>query len=560
MKANNLIYSLTFVLLSIFSIYSAYSQPQTYREEITVIAPYEPTISDAFKINLRAQTGDTLPEKKSFTYEIRSSILATPFEVQALKPARLLGEPLEKLYKNYLRAGFGNYVSPLLEYHYNSLRSKDLNYGLRLKHLSSGGKIKDYAYPGTSNNELGFYIHRIGKKGNTITSQINYQRDVVHFYGFKPSLLEIEPDRDDYKQRYSEVGANLRWFSYDSDKDKLKHSTGLSFSHLSDKFDSREMMLKMDAGIEKSLKVFDFSDEQEFALDVEAEYYNNTILDSNMGGSAIVALQPSIHSNINEFEITLGARIDLAADSTTYVAISPIAEIRIHVLESALNIYFGTKGGIYRNSLHYYKGLNPFISDQVPLGFRNEKYRFYGGVEGRLGQRFSFNANINASKQENMAFFVNDTSYSPASRFTAVLDDVNIFSVEGTFVYQQSKKWKARALINFNQYSVAENLAWHLPELKGSIALSYNLKDKLIFETEIFAESTRKARIFNESGLVQEQDLKGFVDINLSAEYRYSKLLSAFIHLNNLSANKYERWLDYPTQGLRVMAGVSYSF
>jgi hypothetical protein len=115
-----LAYSTLALILLSFYTQGLQAQPQTYREEITVVAPYEPTISDAFKIDLRPVTGDTLPVKKSFTYEIRSGLLPTPFSPEPLKPARMVGEPLEKLYKNYLKAGFGNYLTPC-----NGLVKKD---------------------------------------------------------------------------------------------------------------------------------------------------------------------------------------------------------------------------------------------------------------------------------------------------------------------------------------------------------------------------------------------------------------------------------------------------
>ncbi|MFN6038885.1 MAG: hypothetical protein ACK452_10500, partial [Bacteroidota bacterium] len=54
------------------------------------------------------------------------------------------------------------------------------------------------------------------------------------------------------------------------------------------------------------------------------------------------------------------------------------------------------------------------------------------------------------------------------------------------------------------------------------------------------------------------KNLTGIADINIGAEYRYSKFLSAFINLNNLGNFRYYRWENYPTQRFNFMVGFSF--
>ncbi len=55
-------------------------------------------------------------------------------------------------------------------------------------------------------------------------------------------------------------------------------------------------------------------------------------------------------------------------------------------------------------------------------------------------------------------------------------------------------------------------------------------------------------------------DVKGIFDVNIAAEYRYTKNLGFFINFNNIANVRYYRWLNYPTQRFSLMAGLSYSF
>ena len=54
--------------------------------------------------------------------------------------------------------------------------------------------------------------------------------------------------------------------------------------------------------------------------------------------------------------------------------------------------------------------------------------------------------------------------------------------------------------------------------------------------------------------------LPTFVDMNISAEYRYSKKVSAFIQFNNFTAKKYQYWQNFPVQSINILGGITISF
>jgi len=49
------------------------------------------------------------------------------------------------------------------------------------------------------------------------------------------------------------------------------------------------------------------------------------------------------------------------------------------------------------------------------------------------------------------------------------------------------------------------------------------------------------------------------LNLNLSAEYRYSKILSFWTKLNNIANNRYYEWAYYQSQGFLFMLGFTYS-
>ena len=89
---------------------------------------------------------------------------------------------------------------------------------------------------------------------------------------------------------------------------------------------------------------------------------------------------------------------------------------------------------------------------------------------------------------------------------------------------------------------------------------SYNLKEKIIVKADIFAIGEAYAREYDESGSPVAVKLRSVVDLNLELEYRYTRKLSTYLRLNNLSAQRYYRWNQYPTMRFSFLGGLTYIF
>ncbi|HQV00861.1 MAG TPA: hypothetical protein PLO59_06845, partial [Bacteroidia bacterium] len=56
------------------------------------------------------------------------------------------------------------------------------------------------------------------------------------------------------------------------------------------------------------------------------------------------------------------------------------------------------------------------------------------------------------------------------------------------------------------------------------------------------------------------EKIKPWADVNLSASYRYSKVLSFYVNLNNVAFVRYQQWYNYPAYRFNAMAGITYAF
>ena len=174
-----------------------------------MIAPFQPTISDANKLNSQPVFTDTTFTVPKLEYLTLTRKYKTSFAAEPIKAARVGEATLTKLYKFLLKAGFGNYTMPYGEFFVNNTYSRTYSVGAYLKHFSASGKIKGWAYPGNSENIVKFYGKKIFKQ-HIMGGSIAYNRNVYHYYGFKPDDFPIQPlDKDFYKQRFNLISADV---------------------------------------------------------------------------------------------------------------------------------------------------------------------------------------------------------------------------------------------------------------------------------------------------------------------------------------------------------------
>jgi hypothetical protein len=56
------------------------------------------------------------------------------------------------------------------------------------------------------------------------------------------------------------------------------------------------------------------------------------------------------------------------------------------------------------------------------------------------------------------------------------------------------------------------------------------------------------------------KSFNGGTDLSAGMEFKVNKMFSAWLDVNNILNNKYERWHNYEVYGLNVLGGVRISF
>ncbi|MBU0488274.1 MAG: hypothetical protein KKD31_10040 [Bacteroidetes bacterium] len=530
------------------------------RDTVVIVKEYSPTISDAIKISNNPEIKDSLQEKSKLNYRIESRVFKTEFGVSGINPAKMTQEPLTKLYRNLLKAGYGTYSTPYAEYYYNSLRSKNNMLVFHARHLSSSATLKDYGFSGYSNNAAEIDLRRFLRK-QTLGFNAFVDRNVVHCYGYNPEdSLYANLDKDNTRQRFFLAGSSLSFGSSTMTGKDADYEIKTDFWTYSDLFDAVDSDISVGGFYAVPIKADTAMKSQYFKISFGGNYHRQqTAIDTLERG--LINVLPEFTFRANFFSLRAGLKtyIESSPDSARF-RLFPIAELGFSVSEDILQFYAGVNGGVNRNTFRSLTEENPFLNSVAYIRDSYQKYHAYAGFRGSFSSSVSFNLRFSDKKIESHPLFVNDSI--PDLLFDVVYDNINIMDFHGEITYRKTEKIRLMAYTDYYIYKLdVQSKAWHMPSSKFGLMTKYNLKNTLIGTLDIFFVGDRFARQYEQStATFSERKLKGYIDLNIGLEYRYSKMLGAFIRFQNLAATRYEEWNGYPSQRFSVLGGITYSF
>jgi len=565
--AQNRHFSMIFITLIFFCMSFipelVVAQDTVYSGKVTIVAPIKPVIQDANKINTSPKIIESEIEKESFDYSISSSPIHLSHEPNQLKPVSIVGEPLTKLYRNLIKAGFGNYKTPYFEFFASSLRSKEKAFGVHLQHLSSGD-LKSYPNSSQSHNLAEVYGKKF-TKNHTLQAQLFFDRKVFHYYGIEqPTVDGYDISEDKLKQRYISLGINTSLQSNYLKSKKLEHGINLDYQYFYDRFQSSEHKASLSIPLKKQFELISIFDKEIFGLNTEVVYFNNS--DSlSAYNHAVVKLQPFVKASFNEYYFKIGFNAGFGIDSTSKFYIKPVIEAGLNIIPDNLNLKVGIDGDIIPNSFSIFADQNPYITSILPYRITENRIRFYGNLTGRANKKLDFTIGVSGSSFNDLPLFVNDTSTQRNkdlnNQFTVIYDDVKEIHGNAEIIFHESEKFDLGIEANFYQYNPEnEKEAWHKPQYDITFKAKYNLQQKFIFDCAFIFYGKSYAKTYDESFEIIPEELSGFIDINLGIEYRYSKKLGAFVQLNNIANKEYFLWNNYASKKLNFLAGLSYAF
>ncbi|MGV3610818.1 MAG: hypothetical protein ACO1N0_07715 [Fluviicola sp.] len=536
-------------------------------------------VETASRLNSQPKVLDTVFPIPTTSYPLLSINYEPTFEIPKIEPAKVnLQQKLPQLYNGYARIGIGSLLMPLAEVYYNNGRNRKMNYGGSIQHLSSFGKMRHVAPANFDRTNARAFVG-VNEKKYSWDLESYYRNQGLHFYGFPNE----DADKDSIAQRFNTFGLKGGFHSHEKDSLGLNWKVGLEYRRFSDRkpkvdslkdWNARENFFAIRAGAEYKWGNEIFAAD----LDILHNSYKFGVLNDTMPGflnsglenkNTIISLKPSIstYSKNRKLKAKIGVDLTASLGTKNKVYLYPVAEVKYSLFNDILIPYAGVTGGLTQQTFKRITDENEFSLSNVGLQNEHKAADGYVGIKGTLSKRIGFNVFASFSHVKGKALFVTDTVYSGRNRFNVIYDTMNITKIEGSIYYQLKEKVKIDVIGRYYSYNARNNIfAWNLPQFQVVLRGTYNLYDKFILTVDANFEGGRRAQVFAAGEDVLEENLQfayklGFLaDANIGLEYRYNKRVSGFINLNNVAAQRYKRWYNYPTQGFQAMVGVTIRF
>lgn len=551
--------------------FSAFSQEKELDPEVVnIVKPYTPTISDAFKVKETPSLNDSISTtKKEVKYSIFSVPVASIFTPSKGKATTVEKAKPLKLYDNYATLGFGNYTSILGEFYSNFEISRTDNAGFFFRHNSSQGDIKDVKldnkYYDTSLDAN--YTSR--QKDATYRLDAGVEHQLYNWYGM-PDVVYIQEPNVQINPQQTYIGGYAGG-SIALD-DSYFERAALNIRYLGDAFSSSEFNATLKPEFSFPLENLTLK------VDGDIDYLSGSFDKNYTNTSAIkysylnAGLAPSITFVNDDLSVSLGVAAYVSLDSensNTDFSLYPRLNASYRLMDETVIVYGGAEGGLQQNSYYNFKEENPFVSPTLNVAPTKKLYEGFGGVKGKLSNSVAYNVRASYGKDEKRALFQANfinllapglEGYQFGNSFNVVYDDVNTLAFFAELKVEVSNTFSLGINGTYNSYSTdLQNEAWNLPDLKASIFSNFNITEKLYGGASLFYIGERKD-LYADPFTTQEITLDGYVDANINFGYRFTDRLSVFVKGSNLFGDNYEKWLNYPVQGIQGLAGVTYKF
>ena len=550
-------------------------------EVVNVVKPYTPEIGDAFKVKATPMLNDSVNmAKKKVTYGIFSVPVASTFTPAKGQAAQIEKSKRIKLYDNYLRLGFGTYTTALAEFYSNWEIDRDSNFGIYLNHNSSQGDIEgvvldDFFYDTDLNLN-----YTTNTRDFTLNTDLDLGHKSYNWYGVAedvqamPTMLDlINPTHNYFQAGLSgSIEFNEGFF------EKAYAKAG----YFGDNYQSSE--IRAIVAPEFMVPIAG----QKLSLDLNLDYVNGNFERNYQNSNSIeyshliVSANPSVQVLGDDLTLDLGINAAAHFDpnaAATDINIYPSVRASYRVVDEYFIAYGGLEGGLMQNSYQELASENPFVSPTLDtISPTDQKYDLYAGIKGKLSSAMSYNLRASYLTQNNRLLYKNNArfddnngnlgteNYQFGNSFGIINDDLRTTSIFGELNFDVNSNLKMRLNGELFSYETeTETQAWNLPDFKASFFADYQIDEHWFAGITLFYVGERNDEVnvlgpFNTIGNPQLVTLESFFDANAHAGYRLNDQLSFFARVNNALGNNYQRWVNYPVQGIQGMAGATYRF
>ncbi|MEX1202324.1 MAG: hypothetical protein WEA59_03700 [Ferruginibacter sp.] len=538
-----------FIAITFLAQSNLIAQKDTARKQtIDITSSYQPVLRNAVKINFSGSqlTADT--SMPSLAYEIPSLNLFYAYQPISLRPLALAQDT--NLYlgrRNYIKAGFGMYTTPLLDVGLSVGDGKKSLLNFNAAYIASKGnniKYQDYSL---------FKVKATGSvftPKNEVYAAASFSMDNYYLYGYDQLMFDLQ--KSDVRQQFQEIELTIGTRNITKSPAGINYNPSLQFGFFTNTDQLSESNIIVDLPASKKI-----NDKLNIQLTVRGDFTNyatKNFIPANISfGNNVLSIAPAVEYNTDFVKINAGVT---PTWSNGKFAFLPDITADIIIQDKAFMIQSGIVGRIFKNTFRNLSTINPYLATMTSQENTRET-EIFAGIKASLGKHFNFSAKGSYINYRNLALFVNDANFEN----TFVISNetkANNLRIHGDINYINKEKFTVTAGLTLNGYTGLQTnaSAWHTVPMEFNGALRWWPMNQLMLKSDVYFYNGGKYRLKTGEAMA----LPGATDVSIGAEYKINHQFSAWISGNNLFNDKYQRWHNYEVYGLNVTAGVLINF
>ena len=452
---------------------------------------------------------------------------------------------------NYVKLGFGNFISPLVEGYYG-YRQRSNAFSAFLNHESfARGPVREEE-SATSNTLLRLNSrHDLSKF--MVNPQFNYGRESYYFYGYDDLEETLNPNpvlvTDQIVVNNFSVGGRISTMGNADFSTYFNPQFGVTSMGTTDLMFNKEVFFSLDIG-------GDYKISESLNGSITSDYEWLSYESATTQKRFVFSARPELQWKSESLVIQGGINLTLAEDSSTSTKfhVYPLLDVKWFVSDD-LTVFTKVSGGMTANRLSDLITTNRYLNDSLALLNTNQQFKIKAGVSYQVADQLSISPFISYARSVNESFFIG--SANDSSRFETVYEFGNFDQVNlgASVVYSRGKSTVAADLV-YNSYTT-QNLeeAWYLPTTQLSVRYDQGFGEKFDLYSSLNLLDGIKG-VQSLGGLTE--DLKAILDLNLGAKYQVNSSFTAFTEFKNVVGGEYARYLNYPVRGLSGKLGFIY--
>jgi hypothetical protein len=517
---------------------------------VTIVSAFRPQLKNIAKIGFLNATALVDTNSVLFSYQVPSQNLSFQYQPIALVPRAIKFDSINAIKQSAkAKIGMGNYFNQFIQLEGALVDQKAQQHHLSIINESIAGPHPIQKWNTFGLNYNGSYSM---DKNKILNTQVYFNQSNRYRYGLVPDTT-ILPLKN-FEQKLTVIGVNFSLVNKQVVSNPFNYAPILKFNHSNLINQANNLVIDLYSPIMYSLK-----NNIKLHADLNFSFNQYNPVNKNSSNNTILQFDPSLELNKTQYRLNIGVRPTIAnGDFTLY----PKIELTKKLKDTNYVLDAGWNTSVINNQLIQLIGQNHWISapNSMPISSKENKYL---NVQVTVSKRLNYGFNMALNDYRELPFF-NQTKQmnkpiQEGLKFD-VLFEKRAIAIElvGNLRYQFSDKllWKNNfKYIQFNL--IRENTqAWGILPFEFNSQLNWVFNKKLLLDAsgQFWTGSKTSA------GLGNAYQLNNTFVLNAGMQYTISDHWTFWGKGENLLDQQYQRWANYPSLGVQIVAGIQYKF